>query len=252
MLQKTFIHLPGVGAHSERLLWQAGINSWAEFLSCPRERLPSGVGARVSRNDLVDSLRNYQQECWDWFNRRLSNTEKWRALPDLGSRAVYVDIETDGGMGPESITLIGAYAGTECRFFVKGRNLDQAGPFLEQFPMVVTFNGICFDFPVIRSRFPHVVFNHIHLDLMYPFRKLGLRGGLKKIERDLGIARSAETAGMDGMQAVYLWHQHLAGSSEALDLLLAYNREDVVNLSSLAATCFVMMIKAMEMGPERG
>ena len=39
MLQQTFIHLPGVGAHRERTLWQQGILDWNYFLEAA-ENLP--------------------------------------------------------------------------------------------------------------------------------------------------------------------------------------------------------------------
>ena len=69
---------------------------------------------------------------------------------------------------------------------------------------------------------------------MYVCRRRGLRGGLKKIEELLGIAR--ETAGISGSDAPHLWHrfEHYDDQS-ALDTLLHYNREDVVNLALLEA-----------------
>jgi len=39
VLQHTFIHLPGVGTHRERALWQQGILDWNRFLEAA-ENLP--------------------------------------------------------------------------------------------------------------------------------------------------------------------------------------------------------------------
>jgi uncharacterized protein YprB with RNaseH-like and TPR domain len=64
-------------------------------------------------------------------------------------------------------------------------------------------------------------------------RQIGYRGGLKAIERAMGIERSGETKGLTGRDAVRLWAQYMRGSDSALDTLLAYNREDVVNLEKL-------------------
>ena len=76
--------------------------------------------------------------------------------------------------------------------------------------------------------------DQIHLDLLHPLRHLGYRGGLKAIEAEMGIERSEETIGLHGFDAVRLWHAYQAGDDEALDILLEYNMEDVVNLEPLA------------------
>jgi hypothetical protein len=38
---------------------------------------------------------------------------------------------------------------------------------------------------------------------------------------------------MDGFEAVRLWNEYEKGNEEALDLLLEYNREDIVNLETI-------------------
>ncbi len=71
-----------------------------------------------------------------------------------------------------------------------------------------------------------------HCDLLHICRKRGLRGGLKRVEMLLGIARS--TTGISG------WMRPGSGTATRhpataprSDLLLEYNREDVVNLAVL-------------------
>ena len=39
MLRHTFIHLPGVGIHRERSLWQQGILNWDGFLEAAEDGL---------------------------------------------------------------------------------------------------------------------------------------------------------------------------------------------------------------------
>ena len=46
--------------------------------------------------------------------------------------------------------------------------------------------------------------------------------------------------GMDGYMAVLLWQRYQRGDKGALDLLLSYNREDVVNLEVLMDGAFAM------------
>jgi len=67
---------------------------------------------------------------------------------------------------------------------------------------------------------------------MYPCKRLGLSGGLKPIERQLGIER--DRPDISGRDAVRLWHQYERGDEAALDTLVSYNREDTVNLRTLA------------------
>jgi uncharacterized protein YprB with RNaseH-like and TPR domain len=46
--------------------------------------------------------------------------------------------------------------------------------------------------------------------------------------------------GMDGYMAVLLWERYQRGDKGALELLLTYNREDVVNLEVLMDAAFRM------------
>jgi hypothetical protein len=71
------------------------------------------------------------------------------------------------------------------------------------------------------------------VDLRYVLRALGYKGGLKAIERTLGMSRPGEVASFDGWDAVRLWREYRAGSKEALRLLVEYNLEDVLNLEPL-------------------
>ena len=147
--------------------------------------------------------------------------------------SLYLDIETDWS---RQITVIGLYHRRMFRQLV-GREVT-AGRLHQLLPRaatIYTFNGHCFDLPVIksqlgidlRSRFPSV-------DLRYVCKGRGLTGGQKLIEQRLGIAR--RLPGMDGRDALYLWQQYQDdGDEDALRLLLAYNREDVLNLARIHA-----------------
>jgi len=69
-------------------------------------------------------------------------------------------------------------------------------------------------------------------------RKLGYKGGLKEIERQLGIERKASVADVTGYDATVLWAQHLRGEKTALDKLIEYNTEDVVHLKAIMEICY--------------
>ena len=81
-----------------------------------------------------------------------------------------------------------------------------------------------------------------HFDLCFAAKRLGIKGGLKKIEQDVGIERDESVLGLDGYDAVKLWELARRGSHGAIDTLVKYNREDTVNLFRIA-TLFYDMLK---------
>jgi uncharacterized protein YprB with RNaseH-like and TPR domain len=69
-----------------------------------------------------------------------------------------------------------------------------------------------------------------------------MQGGLKHIEREVQIARETDVVGLDGWEAVRLWHQWCAGDEAARDLLLRYNAADTKNLEPLAVLLYDQMV----------
>jgi uncharacterized protein YprB with RNaseH-like and TPR domain len=104
---------------------------------------------------------------------------------------------------------------------------------LEGTEKLYTYNGERFDLPFIRTHLgPDLSLMHDHTDLMFDCWKNDLRGGLKKVLRRLGISR--ETDGLTGLDAILLWEQYKQTNNlNALELLLRYNRDDIVNLKEL-------------------
>jgi uncharacterized protein YprB with RNaseH-like and TPR domain len=101
--------------------------------------------------------------------------------------------------------------------------------------LIVTFNGIAFDMPFLRREFGPIAQDAAQLDLMYVLRRLGFRGGLKRIEQTLGVGRPSELASLSGYDAVRLWNMAETGEPDALTTLIRYNAEDVASLPRLAA-----------------
>jgi uncharacterized protein YprB with RNaseH-like and TPR domain len=235
MLTRTFVHLPGVGYSTEARWWREGVTDWSEFLT------RAGVGEpplHAARHALHAPLVAEAQERLAardhrYFGRVLASRDHWRAVPEFGDRIGYLDIETTGGTEGDDITVIGLADETGMQTFVKGRDLDAFPEALAPFALLVTFFGTGFDVPMLKRRFPGLPFDQLHVDLCYALKRLGYRGGLKKIEVELGMTRSTETKGLSGWDAVRLWQEHRRGSREALELLLAYNREDVQNMRPL-------------------
>jgi uncharacterized protein YprB with RNaseH-like and TPR domain len=103
---------------------------------------------------------------------------------------------------------------------------------------LITFYGSIFDIPFLLRSMPGLHFDIPHFDICFGARKIGFKGGLKKLEADLGIIRDESVQGMDGYDAVKLWEHARQGSREALGLLQLYNKEDTVNLFSIAGTIY--------------
>jgi uncharacterized protein YprB with RNaseH-like and TPR domain len=98
---------------------------------------------------------------------------------------------------------------------------------------IYTYNGSHFDLPFIKFRLQVNLKEHFHHhDLMHDCWRNNLYGGFKAVERQLGIPRHLR--GISGTEAVILWWRYQTyHDRKALDLLLEYNKEDVVNLIML-------------------
>jgi len=231
MLKRTFIHLPRVGPATELHLWRQGVETWEDLLAA--RRLPGMPPGRLARHQrhLEESLAHLDQPAY--FSRRLSAAERWRLFQHYRPRTAYLDIETTGASWPHlAVTVIGLYDGQEFQQFVLGHNLQDFLEQIDAYQLLVTFNGSQFDLPVLQAVFERPL-PQAHIDLRFVLARLGYKGGLKRIEPCFGLQRPADLEGLDGYDAVLLWQRAQRGDAAALETLLAYNREDVINLETL-------------------
>ena len=234
MLEQSFIHVPGLGSLTEQSLWEQGCHSWRSYLASPT----SYRSNQVSQEDLVSELElsvgALEARHHQYFRHRFG-TDAWRAFADFKDRCVYLDIETDGGTSGDAITTIGMWNGTDFVALIKGQNLGNFLDEISKYSMIVTFFGASFDIPMLKKKFRDWEPDQIHIDLCPTLKKVGLHGGLKKIEKQLGISRGDDTDGLTGRDAIWMWNRYYRNHDEAsLERLIAYNREDVVNLETLA------------------
>jgi uncharacterized protein len=251
LLERTFLHIPGIGPATERRLWGSGCSDW-DCLLGGLNRFSTGAADKGAiRDEILRSKDSLQRREHQYFQKALGVSEAWRAYSAFRDNCVYLDIETDGGQSASSITTIGLYDGREYHCLVKGQNLENFRDLISRYSMIVTFFGTGFDVPVLQKRFRDVAFDQIHVDLCPSLRKVGIRGGLKKIEKAFGIQRSPETDGLTGYDAVRLWRRfEVLRDDRALETLIAYNREDVVNLERLAAIACERLEREALYGPE--
>lgn len=149
-------------------------------------------------------------------------------------RVLFLDIETTGlSHHYDEITVIGWSIGGRASTMVKGDSHHRLREDARHALALVTFNGIRFDQRFIRQEFPDVAFPVHHIDLMYLCRRVGLTGGQKAIERELGLDLRGEIAEIDGFAAVLLWHRYLRGDVAALETLVRYNRADIAAMGAI-------------------
>lgn len=243
MLRRTFLHVPGLGQTTERLLWGQGCLDWADYLGSPGSFRTAGADPGLVRATLEESEQALADRRHQFFAEALGARHAWRAWPEFRDRCVYLDIETDGGFRGESVTCVGLYDGERFRCLVKGDDLGSFPGVLSEYGIVATFFGSGFDIPMLKRAFPYLAFDQIHLDLCQALKRVGIRGGLKSIERQFGIDRGL-TDGLDGRDAIRLWQRYQRGDDSALELLVAYNRQDVVNLEPLAEIAYTRLFEA--------
>ncbi|MHC4131939.1 MAG: ribonuclease H-like domain-containing protein [Planctomycetota bacterium] len=154
-------------------------------------------------------------------------------------RRAYIDIETTGlSRRFAELTVVGVAIeeGTRChviQLIEKQLNERKLYRALKGVDELYSYNGSRFDLPFIKAKLGVDLKERFkHTDLMYDCWRQGLKGGLKAVEKKLGIKRQLQ--GVDGWMAVKLWYDYVNNhNKESLVTLLEYNKEDVVNLRVL-------------------
>lgn len=241
MLKNTFCHIPGIGTRSERRLWKEGVLSWEH--SARGSRLLSYKVRSSFQRCLDESFEHLEGLNPGYFSALLPADQQWRLFSEFRSSAAYLDIETNGFCGPSGyITAISLYDGDSISYYVRGENLDDFKRDIEKYKLLVTYNGKCFDIPFIESHLK-VSLPQAHIDLRFILKELGFTGGLKGCEKKLGIDRG-ELKGVDGYFAVLLWNDFKRKKNpKALETLLAYNIQDVINLEPLMVTSYNLKLQ---------
>lgn len=241
MLTNTFCHLLGIGEKTERNLWGAGVTCWDSIVTQAGIKLSRAL--RESWSDhMQESIDNHANRNPNYFEQKLPTNQRWRLYGTFQDVTAFLDIETTGLHGGE-ITTITLYDGRTIRHYVNGDNLDSFSTDVKDYRLLVTYNGKAFDVPFIEGYFG-IRLRHAHIDLMHPLRSLGLKGGLKGCERQMGIDRPG-LEDVDGYVAVLLWNEYRQRKSvKALETLLAYNMQDTVSLHALMVHAYNQKVGA--------
>ena len=225
--QNSFIHIPGIGEKTEKKYWKQGLTHWDHIKD-------SGKLSDNKKQELEKAEKNLEVENSLYFKEKLPSQALWRVYENFSEKACFFDIETTG-LSPEKnkTTTVSFYRAGESKTLIRGQDLTRERLEEELFEskLLVSFNGKRFDAPFLEKNF-NMNIETPHIDLMYPAKRIGLSGGLKKIEKQLQIQRELED--IDGREAVRLWKKYeKKGDEQALEKLVKYNQYDAVNLQEL-------------------
>ncbi|MBN1227891.1 MAG: ribonuclease H-like domain-containing protein [Deltaproteobacteria bacterium] len=240
MLFHTFLHVPGVGERLERLLWNNKIFTWDDFLASPKSKQLFGRKYRATVRYIEKSKKNIDNI--SFFKRLLPSQELWRLYYNFREKAACLDIESIYKNSSHEITVIGLYGRGQMKSFIRGQNIEAFKDEISSYDLIITYNGICFDLPVLRKKL-EINFPHAHIDLRFFLKRLGFTGGLKGVEKQFGISRSKQIDGLSGYDAVLLWRKYAKGNHQALDTLVEYNTCDTKNLKYLMDESYKIMFE---------
>jgi len=229
-VENSFIGVRGVGEKTERRLWDDGITHWDAFE-------PDAVGSTTAdriQSFIDEGRKRLADDDVYYFDDAFPSREQWRLYETFDERACFFDIETTGlDEHRNQVTTVSFHQAGETETLIASDDLtaDELAATVGDADLLVSFNGKRFDVPFLEANFD-VRLDQPHLDLLYTCKKLDLSGGLKQIEQDIGIER--DRPDISGRDAVRLWREHERGQDGSLETLISYNREDAVNLKTLA------------------
>ena len=246
MIKNTFQILPSVGIGRERSMWGSGIRTWDDFLGTECVRGLSKTVKERSDSVLGEAYGHLGNHDSRSLGDMLPRREHWRLYEHFRDNVAFFDIETDGLERDSTVTVVTVHRNDRTTTLVDGIDLD-AESLAEAFgdpSVIVSFNGSCFDIPVLSYSFPCLDLSAPHFDLRFGCKKIGCAGGLKNVERQLGLGRSDDLKDIDGFEAVRLWKQWTrAHDRRSLELLMEYNVADTVNLKTLADITYGRLVR---------
>jgi hypothetical protein len=206
----------------------------------------------LSRKSRINSKKSKHEKSHFQFQRnieskvndvtidvRVSSTQMAISHSPNVACCAYLDIETTSLKAADGdLTVIGLYLedGNEHKIIQLVENKISSSKLIEvmkKVKVLYTYNGTQFDLPYIKAKLGVDLTKYcIHKDLMYICWQRNLYGGLKEVERKLGIKR--KLTNIDGKTAVQLWRNYkFYKDRDSLITLLEYNKEDVSNLRIL-------------------
>ncbi|MBI2655133.1 ribonuclease H-like domain-containing protein [Candidatus Woesearchaeota archaeon] len=249
MITQSFIFLERVGHKLEQAIWNNGIYDWDSFLKNNRIKGMSRYRKLYYNRKILNAKKALYSFDSNYFIKLLPQPEMWRLYDFFREDAVFLDIETTGlSKLHDDITVFGLYDGLNTKTMIKGINMNYPAlkEELQKYKLIVTFNGASFDIPFIEKRYPGLLPKVPNFDVRSITGRLGLKGGLKNIEKELNLSRKEIINNFHGGDAVTLWRMYGAtGDEYYLNLLVEYNEYDIMNLKIVAEKCIKKMKESL-------
>jgi len=254
VLASTFQLAPGFGPRREQRLWGQGIGCWTDLLDAPAGVSSPGAGDAALRAAVAEAQDALARGDADRLAGMLPSGEHWRMFADFADGAAYLDIETgDDDVACAGISAIGIFDRAGPRILLAGRDLQLFPQVARGYSMLLTFNGLSFDVPILRRAFPGVEAAGLPRRSAPPAGARRPPGGLKAIEREralhnLRLARPPHLARIDG------WTRRDCGASAAgraatstrFACSPSYNLHDVIHLRTLIAYAYNALVDKVQ------
>ncbi len=239
MIQNSFCFLKSGDIRIEKILWQEGVKNWKDFYNLNGSSELKQQEIDLLGNELKEAEEEYGSENSDYFYKLFPESENWRLFKDFEKNTMFFDIECTGLGFNDKTTMLGTLFRGKFNALIRGQNLsrENVAEELRKAKLLVSFNGSQFDIPFLEKEF-RVKINIPHVDLRFTGYQIGLRGGLKSIEKELNFQRDEEIQNVDGFEATRLWRNYLKGNKKSLQTLVEYNKYDVENLEKLMNHCY--------------
>ena len=149
MIRQSFIILDKVTDNKEKKLWEF-CSDWNEFLNCTE---PLTRDFDFHKKQLEQAKQALLDNDASYFSKILPSGQHWRLYDYFKDEAVFLDIETTGFRG--GTTVVGLYDGTNTNILIRDQTLDTKTlqELVDRYKMIVTFNGQCFDLPVLAKEY---------------------------------------------------------------------------------------------------
>jgi uncharacterized protein YprB with RNaseH-like and TPR domain len=235
LIQECFRHVRGVGPKTALLLNERGFISWDDCAGREHELPLNGERRTRFIMEMQQSARALEENDIGYFISSFPTSEHWRILARYFRSATFIDVETTGlSWHTSHASVITALHRGGMHAFKYGENLEAFLDLAEEAELLVTFNGNCFDIPFLERTFNIPSICCPHIDLRWVAWHRGHSGGLKCIERGMGLGRPSYLEGIDGLEAVDLFNRWMTGDAHAMETLVRYCAADTISTYLLA------------------
>jgi uncharacterized protein YprB with RNaseH-like and TPR domain/predicted nuclease with RNAse H fold/dephospho-CoA kinase len=237
MIQNTFLHFKHISRVSELELWKNGILTWNDYAKHYPEQLSLMASAQTQPDSQI-SFDAFKQNNIDFFAKNIDRHEYFRLAVSFPEQVIFFDIETTGlSIYYDIITLVGWSIGNEYGVYINGDKYDALFDNITKAKIIITFNGTLFDLKFIKKNIATINVPSTHIDLRFFAKRVGLSGGQKSIEEQIGFKRKKNIEDIQGEAAPILWHKYRRGDTNALKTLIEYNHADIEGMKAIFDEC---------------